>query len=153
MIMGKRINPEQTLVEKYGRHGESLSIPFATNDMLIALQKLLKLKSRSAVISYLISSNSTMSKGEVIMKGLSINRVTKNDINNLKLLKEEIRKSINECVDVGFREKQVISGWAKDLKIDGRTLTTWLADKPIDYKPLIKMIEMWRMINEKRNED
>jgi hypothetical protein len=93
-------------------------------------------------------------------KTLPINRVTKDDINNLKLLKEEIRKSINECADVGFREKQVISGWAKDLKVDDRTLTKWLADKPIDYNPLIKMIETWKMIKwaeeeiyEKRNED
>ena len=75
-------------------------------------------------------------------KKLLINRITKDDIKNLKLLKEEIKKSINECVDVGFRKRQAISAWANDLGVDFRTLTKWLTDKPIDYNPLIKMIEM-----------
>tara|TARA_R100000458_G_scaffold9249_1_gene7338 strand:- start:136 stop:402 length:267 start_codon:yes stop_codon:yes gene_type:complete len=84
-------------------------------------------------------------------KKLSINRITNDDINILKLLKKEIKKSINECVGVGFRKRQTISAWADDLGVDFRTLTKWLTDKPIDYNPLIKMIEMRKVDNEKRN--
>jgi len=42
-----------TLLEKHGRFGANLSVPFTTNEILCSLQKLLKFKSRSAVISYL----------------------------------------------------------------------------------------------------
>tara|TARA_B100000579_G_scaffold412253_1_gene403809 strand:- start:1782 stop:2081 length:300 start_codon:yes stop_codon:yes gene_type:complete len=52
--MSKRIDPKQTLFEKHGRFGSNISVPFATNEILFALQKLLKLKSRSAVIRFLV---------------------------------------------------------------------------------------------------
>ena len=52
--MSKRIDPKQTLFEKHGRYGSCISTTFETNEILIALQKLLKLKSRSAVIRFLV---------------------------------------------------------------------------------------------------
>ena len=52
--MSKRIDPKQTLFEKHGRYGSCIATTFETNEILIALQKLLKLKSRSAVIRFLV---------------------------------------------------------------------------------------------------